>query len=223
MKNTSQANANRGSHTGLQLNLHDWQKLKLPLILLSVVLVAVVLLSAGAQHYTDAQTAALEKQEGELKTAKKRYQDSGTEKDTIIEFLPQYQQLIAKGFVGEERRIEWVEALRQQHKAHKLFGIKYAISQQESFQPEFSASIGSFTLHRSIMKLDLDMLHEGDILRLVESLYTPSATPFMLRDCQITRLNDVGPLSTQLVPNMHAACELDWITMREPVLTEVPQ
>ena len=66
------------------------------------------------------------------------------------------------------------------------------------------------------MKLDLDMLHEGDILKLTESLSADNTAPFMLRDCEITRLNAGGALSNQLIANLHAQCELDWLTMREP-------
>jgi len=59
------------------------------------------------------------------------------------------------------------------------------------------------------------MLHEGDILQLTESLSVNDA-PFMLRDCEITRLNPSGALSNQLIANLHAQCELDWLTLREP-------
>jgi hypothetical protein len=100
---------------------------------------------------------------------------------------------------------------------HKLFGIKYSISQQENYQPTFATSLGGFVMHRSVMKLDLDMLHEGDILQLTESLGFKNATPFILRDCEVTRLNGGGPLSKQLIANLHATCEMDWLTLREPV------
>ena len=149
--------------------------------------------------------------------ARQRFQSSGMEKDTIIRYLPQYQALISKGFIGEERRIEWVDELRAQHQLHKLFGIKYSISQQEVFKPTFAPNLGGFTMHRSVMKINLDMLHEGDILQLTESLSAKNTSPFILRDCEITRLGSSGNLSSQLVANLHAQCELDWITLREPV------
>src|SRR3989338_1780571 len=134
----------------------------------------------------------------------------------ITEFLPQYQALISQGFVGEERRIEWVDDLRAQHKNHKLFGIKYNISRQEKYTPVFARNLGGFVLHRSVMKLELDMLHEGDLLQLTESLNANNAASFMLRDCEIVRLNTNGTPSNQLIANLHAQCELDWLTLREP-------
>ena len=200
----------------MKLDSQDWLKLQTPLVMLGLVLMLIALMLAFAQNYNTAQEQLLQSQQNLLNAARQRYQSSGMEKETIKEYLPQYQALINKGFVGEERRIEWVEALREQHKSNKLFGIKYSISQQQEYKPSFAPSAGGFMLHRSIMKLDLDMLHEGDILKLTESLSAENTAPFMLRDCEITRLNAGGALSNQLIANLHAQCELDWLTMREP-------
>ena len=200
----------------MKLDSQDWLKLQTPLGMLGLVLMLIALMLAFAQNYNTAQEQLLQSQQNLLSAARQRYQSSGMEKETIKEYLPQYQALINKGFVGEERRIEWVEALREQHKSNKLFGIKYSISQQQEYKPSFAPSVGGFMLHRSIMKLDLDMLHEGDILKLTESLSAENTAPFMLRDCEITRLNASGALSNQLIANLHAQCELDWLTMREP-------
>lgn len=200
----------------MQLQKQDWQKLRVPLVLLVVVALVMASLFFFAQYYNADQAQALQAQQNLLNAARQRYQSSGAEKETIIEFLPQYQALIAKGFVGEERRIEWVESLREQHKRHKLFGIKYNISQQEKYTPAFLANTGGFTLHRSTMRLELDMLHEGDLLQLTESLGLNNSASFLLRDCEIVRLNNSGALSSQLVANLHAQCELDWLTLREP-------
>jgi len=199
----------------MKLNSQDWRKLKAPLIILGIVIILIGMLIVGGQYYSAQQEKALKIQQSLLDTARQRYQSSGSEKDMITEYLPKYQNLINKGFVGEERRIEWVDALRAQHKEYKLFGIKYSISQQEDYKPSFVASLGSFVLHRSIMKLDLDMLHEGDILKLTESLAAKNITPFVLRDCEIMRLNS-ATIFNQLIPNLHANCELDWLTLLEP-------
>ncbi len=200
----------------MKLDTQDWRKLQAPLVILGAVIIMVALLINLAQNYGSSQGLALQAQQNLLNAARQHYQSSGLEKDTITEYLPQYQTLINKGFVGEERRIEWVDELRAQHKNHKLFGIKYSISQQEDYRPTFAPSLGGFVMHRSVMKLDLDMLHEGDILQLTESLSAKNAAPFMLRDCEITRLNAGGALSNHLIANLHAQCELDWFTLHEP-------
>lgn len=196
----------------------EQRKLQLPILILAGVVLICVGLIGFAYRYSAGQQQSLQAQQNLLNAARQHLQSAGIEKETIITYLPQYQSLIDKGFVGEERRIEWVDELRAQHKKHKLFGVNYSISQQEKYQPSFVSNIGGFVLHRSIMKLELDMLHEGDILQLIESLSTNNTAPFMLRDCELTRLNTSSEqMSKQLVANLHAQCELDWLTLHEPV------
>ena len=200
----------------MKLESHDWKKLQIPLIILGGVVAVVAVCIVLAQQYKVEREQALFKQQSLLNAARQRYQSSGLEKEVITAYLPQYQTLINKGFVGEERRIEWVESLREQHKNHKLFGIKYSIKQQEKYTPGFAQNLGGFTLNHSVMQFELDMLHEGDLLQLTESLSKANVADLMLRDCEITRLNESGALSSQLIANLHAQCELDWLTLREP-------
>jgi hypothetical protein len=205
----------------MSLEKQDLQKLQTPLLILAAVIIVVISLFGAAQYFNQNQEIALQNQQNLLNAARQRYQLSGAEKDMIIEYLPKYQMLISKGFVGEEQRIAWVEHLREQHKMQKLFGIKYSISPQEKYTPAFAANLGGFTLNRSVMKLELDMLHEGDLLQLTEALSTENSAPFILRDCEINRLNPGSQLSNQLIANLHALCELDWLTLREPATAQV--
>lgn len=198
----------------MNFNQKDWRRLRYPIIALGVVLILMTLLVGYAQKQKDATKLALQMQQGQLNQARQRYQASGLEKETIVQYLPLYQDLISEGFVGEERRIEWVDSLRTIHQQNRLFSINYTIGTQEAYKPTFALNVGSFTLHRSIMKLELSMLHEGDLLRLIEVLEAQKTTPFIVRQCEITRLTAIT--TNTLKPNMLANCELDWLTLREP-------
>jgi hypothetical protein len=204
----------------MKLNKLDWRKLQVTLMVLTVVMIAVLALVLWVQNFSSQQEQAMKKQRNLLNSARQRFQSSGIEKENISKYLPQYQELINKGLVGEERRLEWVDELRKQHQALKLFSIKYSIALQEPYKPSFATTLGGFVLNRSIMTLDLDMLHEEDILQLTEALSKKDKEVFMLRDCEITRLNAGGNLSNQLTPNLHSKCELDWLTLREPAPKE---
>lgn len=201
----------------MKLAPQDWLKLRNSIVGLGLALILVTLLVGAASQKQDDAQAALDKQQSQLDQARQRYQTSGLEKETIVKYLPVYQRLIQEGFVGEERRIEWVDALRSIHQQHKLFGINYSIGAQEQYQPAFALNLGSFGLYRSIMELELSMLHEGDLLTLLEALSEKQATPFMLRECEIKRVSRVDP--DKLAPYFQATCELDWLTLREPPKT----
>ena len=200
----------------MKLEKQDWKRLQITISLLVIVVITVIALFELAQKFSSDQEKALQQQQNLLNSARQRFQSSGIEKQTITEYLPLYQALINKGLVGEERRLEWVDELRKQHQLNKLFSIKYSIGLQEPYKPNFASNLEGFVLNRSIMTLDLDMLHEEDILQLTEALSKKDKEVFMLRDCELNRLNTGAVLSSQLIANLHAKCELDWLTLREP-------
>lgn len=202
----------------MTLTQQDWRKLQTPILALGGALVLVGLLASLADQYRTKSEIALQTQQNLLNQARAKFQSSGLEKETIIQYLPAYNDLLAKGFIGEERRIEWIERLRQIHAQHKLFSIDYSIGLQENYKPSFISNMGSFVLHRSTMKLSMDMLHEGDLLNLLDGLHEQS-TPFIVRDCEIKRPIDAVVNTKSLNSNLKAACEIDWLTLRDPQLT----
>jgi hypothetical protein len=193
----------------------DWKKIRTPAVIFSLAFILMGSLVYFAHLRKEASVFALRNQKAQLQEATRRYQLSGAEKNSIIKYLPQYQQLINKGVVGEERRLEWVDALRNVHKNQKLFTIKYGIGAQELYKPIFSINSGQFKITRSLMKLELAMLHEGDLLILFDSFTEQKTSPFIVRQCEITRQN--ANIGSSLTPNMLAKCELDWITIHEPI------
>lgn len=198
----------------MKFNQQDLKMLRNPLIGFGVALILLTLLVSYAENRKNTAEQALQAQQAQLNQARQRFQTSGQEKESIIKYLPVYQHMISDGFIGEERRIEWVDNLRSIHQQKKLFNINYSIGMQEEYKPTFALNVGAFKLHRSVMKLELAMLHEGDLLTLIEALDAQQTAPFILRQCEITRLS--GAKVNALNPNMLASCELDWLTIREP-------
>jgi hypothetical protein len=206
----------------MKLTPQDWRKLRYPIMGLGIALIVVGLLVSFADQYHIKNESELLTQQSKLNQARSKFQSSGIEKETIIQYLPAYNGLLATGFIGEERRIEWVETLRKIHAKHKLYSIDYSIGLQERYTPKFLPNLGSFKLNRSVMSLKLDMLHEGDLLVLLDGLNEQS-TPFIVRDCEIKRPIGAVVNTKNMTSNMQANCEIDWLTLRDPQLSnEVP-
>ena len=199
----------------MNFEARDWQKLQFPVLILGLVIVIASLLVWFTGSREMLIQEALIKQESELRQARSRYQDSGAEKEAIIKYLPPYQQLIEQGFVGEERRIEWIDELRTINQQYKLFGINYSIGTQENYKLPFQHNAGNFILHRSVMQFDSALLHEGDLLTILDALHGKRFAPFMVRECEITRIGSA--ISNKFLPNLNLHCELDWLTLTEPL------
>jgi hypothetical protein len=201
----------------MNLSPQDWRKLRYPAMGLGAALILVAGLIGYADQYRKENEAALQTQQNALNAARQKYQSSGLEKETIVQYLPVYNQLLGTGYIGEEHRIEWIETLRQIHAQNKLFSIDYSIGLQENYKPSFIPSLGNFTLHRSVMSLKLDMLHEGDLLALLDGL-REQTTPYIVRDCEIRRPVGAAVNIKNIAANMQANCEVDWLTLRDPQL-----
>jgi len=97
------------------------------LVLLATLLAALALIKLSADR------AVFDSQQAQLRDAQTRLQKSGTEKELIIRHLPDYAKLDALGFVGDEQRINWLDALRHANQKGGLFGINYDIAARKAY------------------------------------------------------------------------------------------
>lgn len=192
------------------MNTEELKALRGPLILLLVVLAAV----AGAVYYTNllrlqAQTA-LSQQQKLLRDAQARMRRSGDEEAIIKQYVDRYRQLQQSGFIGDEQRIDWLNALRTANESVDLFGVNYGIEAQQPYAYAAELNPGPFAVRQSIMKLEFRLLHELDLLRFFDALRSQNNGLFHLDSCALRRTETTGVIRYQ--PNITANCQLTWIT-----------
>jgi hypothetical protein len=199
------------------MNAEELKALRGPLLLL----IAVLIMAAGAVYYThmlrqQAQTA-LSKQQTLLRDAQARMRRSGDEEAIITQYVDKYRQLQQSGFIGNEQRINWIDALRIADERTDLFGINYGIDAQQPYPYAAELNPGQFTIRQSVMKLDFRLLHELDLLRFFDALRTQNNGLFHLDQCALRRTEMTAAIRYQ--PNITANCQLTWITATPDVTT----
>lgn len=192
------------------MNTEELKALRGPLILLAIMLIA----AAGAVYYThllgqQAQTA-LTQQQNLLRDAQARMRRSGDEEAIITQYVEKYRQLQQSGFIGEEQRIDWLNALRTANQGVDLFGVNYGIDPQQAYPYAAELNPGQFALRQSVMKLEFQLLHEIDLLRFFDALRAQKTGLFHLDQCALRRTETTAALRNQ--PNIAASCRLTWIT-----------
>ena len=194
------------------MNLTDLQALRNPLLVLFIVL----LLAAAAVYSTEQLKAASERQLAQqrvrLNEARTRLQKSGDEKDIIVRYRDAFRALQRAGFVGEEKRINWLDGLRVTNQRADLFGIDYQIGAQKKYQYAKSLNPGQIELFESVMRLRFRLLHEEDLMRFFNLLAQQNLGIFHIDRCNMQRLDTRGVIRYQ--PNVTAECEVSWITAR---------
>lgn len=185
-----------------------WHALKMPLLLL---LATTFLAGAGVWWSADqlrAAESARKQQAQASQTARHKLQRSSIEKQLIQQHLAGYQALAARGFIGPENRLAWLEAAQQANRDTQLYGLDY------SLEPRTPIAIPSSTipLGQSPMKLRMPILVEDDLARFLQALQQRTGSVFRVRTCQIARLTDTPPQALNR-PELEAECELLWFTV----------
>jgi hypothetical protein len=199
------------------MSAEELKALRGPLILL----VAVLVLAAGAIYYThqlgqQARTT-LAKQQSLLRDAQARMRRSGDEEAIITQYVDKYRQLQQSGFIGDEQRIDWLNALRTANERVDLFGVNYAIDAQQPYTYAAEFNPGQITLRQSVMKLEFRLLHELDLLRFFDALRAQNNGLFQLDQCSMRRIETTAAIRYQ--PNIAANCQLTWITATPDVVS----
>lgn len=148
-----------------------------------------------------AEAAARERQNVQSKLSQ-----TTREKSEISSKIDEYRRLLHRGLIGPEKRLDWVDALLIVQEENKLSDLQYSIDPQKPFDyPGVTQSAGVETLS-SPMKLELNMLHEGDLFRVLAGLRQRLPPYMAVNDCAIERQAD---------GRLKASCKADLITIRE--------
>jgi hypothetical protein len=119
--------------------------------------------------------------------------------------------LMSRGVIGPERRLDWIGRLDQLREAHRIESFEYELGPQG---PAASQSLhlasGRYEFLASPMTLRLNVLHEQQLLDFFDDLGKPGSAILRLRSCRMERIPE-PPEDARL----GAECTLDWITLRE--------
>jgi hypothetical protein len=129
-----------------------------------------------------------------------------------------FERLAARGMIGEERRLAWVELLKELSDRLRLIRIHYEFSPQRAL--EGGSGTGALGLYASAMKLEADLLHEEDLTRLLGELRRLAPALIQVRRCEVER----RPRADGDPGSLRANCLIDWITLRaaRPSEEDVP-
>lgn len=134
----------------------------------------------------------------------------------ILQYQARFTELQGTNLIGEERRLDWIEAIRQIQSARKLLPVAYEFEAQQPFRIDGEVDTGDYQMLGSKMKLHMALLHEMDLLYFLDDLR--SSGFFALQDCSIKRLaSDPGRPA-----NLAADCTLNWLTLGLPATPTTP-
>ena len=194
-----------------------WHAIKVPLLILLA-----VMLAAGAGVWWssgklgEAKGAQAEQIQAN-RSAEQTLQRLNTEKKLIQQYRGAYQTLVARGFIGAENRLAWLEAVQQANRDARLYGLDYSLEPRAPVSASGLASPSSqlakvSLLGQTVMKLRMPVLVEDDLTHFLDALQQRTPSLFRIRACQITRGVDTAPQPLNR-PELEVECELLWFTV----------
>jgi septal ring factor EnvC (AmiA/AmiB activator) len=191
------------------LNLNNLRWSLLLLLVACLVSVAAVLYVQQLGRQAELGLKQAQAQQSETTARLARANDDERE---IRAKIARYQQIIDQGRTQPERRLEWVETLRSIKTSRRLLGLDYEIAPQRPLDEKRVVS-GGHNFLVSPMRLEMALLHENDLLGLLDDLQAQVQALVSVRNCRIERLTQDS--SRQNAANLKAQCDIDWITLQE--------
>lgn len=203
----------------MKLSPADFPNLRLSLLAALAMVLAGAGTSYAAFHWVQASQrdrAAAQAERNEIDGKLRRV---SSEQSEIKEKSERFNALQARGVIGDEQRLEWVELLKDIRDRQRLLDLQYEFAPQREISTKSDAKSdgkpdAGFGFFASTMKVQIKLLHEEDLTRFLAELREQARALIQIKSCTVSRLpqevND-SSLSAQLL----ADCQIDWVTVRE--------
>jgi hypothetical protein len=192
--------------------------LALPALAALAMIAAGVSAVVASNHYLAKARGERQAAAEERRAAQEKLSRATSEEREIREKLVDYRKLLDRGVIGDEQRLDWVDTIGQIKNARRIRDVKYSISPQKAFDLQGAGPAGGDVEFRvSELKLEMQLLHEEDMLLFLEDLRRQLKTHVMVRSCNMERLDrgNSGIERTGASPRLRADCLVDLITIRD--------
>ena len=197
----------------MSFSREELKKLALPVLALLVLIAAgLALIATAGTRLRDARTelALAERARAENNERLARIAEEERE---VKQNLAVYEQLRQLNVLGEERRLEWADAISRIRARRELLDLRYRVERQRLLA-SLPGKPASVDFYASTMKVNLELLHEEDLLRFLSDLRDAGNAYYAVRRCTMGRTGQSGD-GTSIAPRLRAECEIDLITVMD--------
>lgn len=190
----------------IKLTRQDFQRLRRELVALSALIVFAVTFFFGSDYLQSHLQQKLLAAQAAEEEATNQFALVQQELADLRHYLPIYQAAIENHIIGDEQRLDWIEALESIQSSLHLPGLKYDFESRRPLPASSGMILTQHKLLTSPMQLDLFTLHEEQLLNALEAIQNKIVGLPILRNCQMTPIG-TGNARTA------TTCQFDWITL----------
>jgi hypothetical protein len=166
--------------------------------------------------YADYALKSRRTAQSQMNNARNRLAMARQDRDNLSDYSKEYDKLKANEIIGDDHRLDWMEGLEKLRRQNLVIDFRYNIAPQKNYAPQPALNSGDFVIHYSEMKLQFDLLHEGQLLNFFNKLDRKIKGHYQLDGCKLARVavngdSDSGP---SVGTNIKAECSGGWITLK---------
>ena len=131
-------------------------------------------------------------------------------------YAGEYGALLERNVIGDGQRLDWMEGLENLRSKKLVTDFHYSIAPQKPFAAQPPIEHGNFNIGYSEMKLQLDLLHEGQLIDFFAALHDGVKGWYQLESCTLERTaRVVAEEETKPATPVYlkAECNGGWITL----------
>lgn len=196
----------------MKLTQRDFRKLLPPLAATLALFVAAGTLAWWSHAETGGATQERDRAAEGKTRIEARLRQFHSEESDLKERSALLKRLQDSGILGEEHRLDWMEQLRNTQRDLRLPGLKYEFAAQT---PLNRTTPSGYAWFNSPLRLQLRLLHEGDLLNTLERIQQEARAMVIVRSCRLAPPATTSERRESIAP-LNADCDMDWLTARQP-------
>ena len=191
-----------------EIPVRDWRLIHTHLLWLVSAMLLTGLALLFSQGYLQYTTRQLQPLQTRLREAVAAADTAQSEYQAAEQSKARYLELEAKGIIGKEHRLEWVEQLLSNRNAQLMPDLRYRIDPQKPL--ERAEPSGGSMIYASPMQLQYSVRHEEAFSRAHQSLFAAPGRPVPL-NCLINRKTTAN--ETESATGLDVECNYLWLTI----------
>lgn len=120
-----------------------------------------------------------------------------------------FTDLNARGVIGEEKRLDWAELLKDIRDQYRLLDVQYEIAPQQILDAKGDSD---YSFRSSTMRLRMKLLHEYDLIHFLNELRRSAKALVCVRSCNVSRISRNDRAQGEFA-HLIAECQLEWVTI----------
>ena len=199
----------------MKIAREDFKHLRLPLAAATVLIVMGIACLAVSESWLIDARKARDVSKNSSAQAQKRLDQVSEEEREIKENMLWYARMASRGMVDLENRLDLIDSIAKIKSARKLFEIRYNIEPQRPLVYPGMTPAGAVDLVGSRMKLEMQLLHEEDLLRFLSDLNAAALSHVSVRHCTLNRIERGPGQALAAVPRLTSSCEVDLVVVKQ--------